>query len=225
MPRILVLQNSQAEGIGELGHMMENDGFELDIVDARKTIPVNMYDALIILGGSNSANDKKSYLLAEESAILKHADASKPVLGICLGAQLAAKALGSRVYRGAKKEVGFYDDLVAVSKDHLFSGLENFCAFHWHNDTFDLPNKAICLVKSNDYDNQAFRYKTIVGLQFHLEVDKNMIKKWLTESADYVNNLDHLNADDIMQQIDTRIMDVHSNLKKFYANFKSEFSI
>ncbi len=225
MSDILVLQNSQLEGIGTLGRMMEHDGFELDVIDAKRTIPDRMYGVLVVLGGPQSANDKKPYLRKEEDAILRHAGAGIPVLGICLGAQLAAKALGGIVYEGEKKEVGFYDDLTSVSDEKFFSGLENFCAFHWHNDTFDLPSGAVRLVESNDYKNQAFRHGTVVGLQFHLEADTDMMKKWLTEYADYVNSSAHLDADRIMRQVDARINEVGSNLAKFYANFKSEFSI
>ncbi len=225
MSHILVLQNSKVEGIGNLGRMMKEDGFELDIMDATRTVPDETYDALVVLGGPQSANEKEQYLRREERAILRHADANVPVLGICLGAQLAARALGSTVYTGEKKEVGFYDDLLSVSDRKLFSGMENFCAFHWHNDTFDLPHGAVRLVESNEYKNQAFQHGTVVGLQFHLEADSEMIKKWLAESADYVNSSDYLDADSIARQIDERMGEVALNLAKFYANFKSEFSI
>ena len=225
MSHILVLQNSQAEGIGSLGRMMKEDGFELYITDAKRTIPDRTYDALVVLGGPQSANDKEQYLRSEEDAILRHADAGLPVIGICLGAQLAAKALGSAVYAGGKKEVGFYDDLVSVSDEKLFSGLGNFCAFHWHNDTFDLPKGAVRLVESREYKNQAFRHGTVVGLQFHLEADSEMVKKWLAESASYVNSSSHLDIDYIAQQVDERMGEVALNLARFYANFKSEFSL
>ena len=129
MSHILVLQNSQAEGIGSLDRMMKEDGFDLDIIDAKRTVPDKTYDALVVLGGPQSANDKEQYLRSEEDAILRHADAGVPVIGICLGAQLAARALGSTVYAGGKKEVGFYDDLVSVSDENCFQDLEIFVRF------------------------------------------------------------------------------------------------
>ena len=104
--------------------------------NAKRTVPDRTYDALVVLGGPQSANDKEQYLRSEEDAIL-HADAGLPVIGICLGASWQLKHWDLQCTLEEKKRWDF-TILVSVSDEKLFSGLGNFCAFHWHNDTFDL---------------------------------------------------------------------------------------
>ncbi len=108
----------------------------------------------------------------------------------------------------------------------LFSGFENpFTVFHWHGDTFDLPQGAKRLVHSNDYQNQAFQYESAVGLQFHMEVDEPMVNLWLDNTVEYLEKIPYIDADKIRQDIAQNITTVNENLKKFYNNFKSTFQL
>jgi GMP synthase (glutamine-hydrolysing) len=117
--------------------------------------------------------------------IRQAAEASLPVLGICLGSQLIAGALGARVYPGSQKEIGWYPVEVVERGDPIAQGLSpNFPALHWHGDTFDLPAGAVRLFRSQLYENQGFRFaRNIYALQFHFEINAAMIEDWLTDKG------------------------------------------
>ena len=125
--------------------------------------------------------------LADEVRWLRQAvEADLPVLGVCLGAQLLAKALGSRVFANRVKEIGWYEVelLPEAADDPLFCDVASpATVFHWHGDTFDLPRGAVQLARSSQCENQAFRFgPSAYGLQFHLEMTAEMIDDWLCEA-------------------------------------------
>ena len=128
-----------------------------------------------------------------------------PLLGICLGSQLLAKAFGAKVYPGPIKEIGWYPLAltVAAAEDRLFAGCgPKFTVFQWHGDTFDLP-RAVHLAQSPLYRNQAFRIgPSAYGLQFHIEMTSEMIEDWLTESGNCgeLASLDYIDAELIRQK-------------------------
>ena len=228
MSDALIIQNTRIEGSGILGSLLKSDGFSIQQVFAKQEpIPQNEASLLVILGGPESANDDLSYLRKEEQLIRNFVSKEIPVLGICLGSQLIAKSFGAKVYSGPKKEIGFYHDLVADNTNSkLFSGFENpFTVFHWHADTFDLPKGAIRLVHSNDYSNQAFQLGTAVGIQFHLEVDENMINLWLDKTQEKLEKIPYIKPAKIRQEIDANISTVKKNMDTFYKNFKSTFDL
>jgi len=136
---------------------------------------------LIIMGGSASVYDTqiKSWLTPEKQFIQKAIDAGKAVLGICLGAQLLAHTLGARVYPAPLKEIGWYS--IRFNREELknFSFLpEQINTFHWHGDTFDLPQGSIRFASSELTPNQGFLMgEKILALQFHLEMNLNGIRK------------------------------------------------
>jgi GMP synthase-like glutamine amidotransferase len=122
--------------------------------------------------------------LREEDLFIKEAiQRGKFVLGICLGAQLIAKALGAKVFKASLKEIGWYDIYLTMigSKDPLFSNLpKTFPVFQWHGDTFEIPKGGKLIATSTSVPHQAFRYgDNAYGLQFHLEVTEKMIKEWM----------------------------------------------
>jgi len=129
-----------------------------------------------------SANDRLPGLADELRLIERALDRGTPVLGICLGSQLIAKALGARVYRNAELEIGW--DAVHLTEagraDPLFRGIESPATFfHWHGETFDLPDGAVSLAHSAKTRHQAYRFgSNVYGLQFHPEVDAAMIADW-----------------------------------------------
>jgi GMP synthase-like glutamine amidotransferase len=148
----------------------------------------------------------------------------QPVLGICLGSQLIAKTFGAEVYKGPIKEIGFYHDLKFSNNSKLFDGFSNpFSVFHWHGDTFDLPEGAARLALSENYQNQAFQYKSAIGLQFHLEVNEQMVNLWLDKTEEKLHEISYLDPQKIRLDLDEHISTVKSNMKIFYNNFKSEF--
>ena len=151
-----------------------------------------------------------------------------PVLGICLGSQLIAKAFGARVYQGKRKEIGFYHDIEFdnTAKSRLFQGMKSpATVFHWHGDTFDLPDNATRLAHSKDYQNQAIKVGSAVGVQFHLEVDEYTIQSWLDKSKEDLSSVPYINPEEISKSIPKNIDTVQNSMRIFYQNFKSEFKI
>jgi len=142
---------------------------------------------LILMGGPMSANDDLPWVPHELAAIREAANRGIPVLGVCLGAQLIARALGARVYPNAEKEIGWsplhFTEAAALDPlFHGFSGPET--VFQWHAETFDLPPAAEHLAFSSACRHQAFRVgANVYGLQFHLEVTPEMVADWLRQDA------------------------------------------
>src|SRR2546426_2155157 len=189
MPRLLVLQHIGCEPLGLIEPALKERGMEYRYVRlfAGEAIPKDLsgWDGLIALGGPMSANDgERLGFIADELRLLtKVLEAGMPALGICLGAQLIAKAAGAEVTAGEEKEIGWYPLTLTEEgkKDRLLAGLpDTFPVFQWHGETFDVPRGAVRLAGSERYSNQAFRLgEQVYGLQFHLETTAPMIIEWL----------------------------------------------
>lgn len=229
MTDILVLQNAKYEGLSGLGKLLEEDGFRTKIILTKKEkIPKHDCSAVIILGAPESANDDLTYLKEEMSLIRESVEKETPLLGICLGSQLIAKAFGAKVYQGAKKEIGIYHDIEFdnQSKSSLFSGIKSpATVFHWHGDTFDLPQNAVRLAHSKDYQNQALQIGSAVGVQFHLEVDEDTIRLWLEKAKEELSQVPYIDPDEIIRKIPIHIQEIQNNMKVFYRNFKAAYNL
>lgn len=173
------LQHEDFEGVGCISDWASDRGHQLTYTEFFKgdDLPDIQYpDFLIIMGGSMSVNDEKEYswLRKEKEFIREVIDAGKPVLGICLGAQLISCALGKQVYKNSSKEIGWWPvRLTEAGRSQAFfdSLPQEFNIFQWHGDTFDLPEGAVLLAESPGCRNQAFIYGgRTLALQFHLEV-------------------------------------------------------
>lgn len=227
MSDVLLVQNTRIEGSGYLGDLLQKDGFKITSVNAKhEKLPDKNFSLVVILGAPESANDDLPYLQLEQQLIKKSVENNIPVLGICLGSQLIAKTFGAKVYSGPRKEIGFYNDLKISDNSQFFSGFQNpFTVFHWHGDTFDLPNNAVRLASSEHYPNQAFRYKSAVGLQFHLEVNEDMVNLWLDNTEKKLQKISYIDPQKIRSEINENISIVKSNMKNFYNNFKFSFNL
>jgi GMP synthase-like glutamine amidotransferase len=145
------------------------------------------FDLLIVLGGPMSVNDEDLFpwLRAEKNLIARAIAFDKAVLGICLGAQLIANALGARVYPGPHKEIGWHPVYGAQAEPRPFAFPGEFLAFHWHGETFDIPPEAVGLARSDAYRHQAFRFgRNVLGLQFHLETTPASADAMITRCRD-----------------------------------------
>ena len=186
--RIHYLQHVSFEGLVNIEEWAKVKGHELSVtklyLDAAFPIP-DSFDWLIIMGGPMSVYDEKEYkwLVAEKYFIKQAIAAGKTVIGICLGSQLLAEALGAKVYANDQKEIGWFpiEFTTDTSLHPLFSNFKNhLTVFHWHGDTFDLPSNAIHLSYSEACQNQAFLYhENVLGLQFHLEMSEISLKKMI----------------------------------------------
>jgi len=213
MRRLLVFQHVPYEILGNLDPLLRDARFRIRYInfgrepDAQPD--VSKYNGLIVLGGPMNCDeaDRYPHLTTEIAAIQQAIRAGMPVLGICLGAQLIARALGGRVRKNPVKEIGWYElnPTEEGYKDPLcgkFAGSQQI--FQWHGDTFDLPHGAVHLATSPDCANQAFRFQhNVYGFQFHLEVDEPMILRWLStpsmaHAAEQAGGSDHV--DDIKRQ-------------------------
>ncbi|MEM6811560.1 MAG: type 1 glutamine amidotransferase [Pseudomonadota bacterium] len=144
----------------------------------------NDFDALVVMGGPIGVYDHEKYSwLEEEQDFIKNTIAlDKPVLGICLGAQLIASALGAKVYKGTK-EIGWFPVQKKNSGDFFNNFPDQQTVFHWHGDTFDLPENATLMASNDVTQNQVFEYKNVVGLQFHFEMAEENVEDILHNAA------------------------------------------
>lgn len=177
------------EDLGTFQPVLESRGFDVRLLDAAVDDLDSLRDAdlAIVLGGPVSANAGSSYpmLAVELDALQLRLRRDAPTLGICLGAQLIAQALGARVYSGESKEIGWGTiDLTPAGIDSPLHKLKAVPVLHWHGDTFDIPDGATRLASTDNYPNQAFAWgRRALALQFHAEVPPSRIEHWLLGHA------------------------------------------
>jgi|CZKN01.1.fsa_nt_gi GMP synthase-like glutamine amidotransferase len=187
--RVLAFRHVPFEHLGRIEPELVRRGIGIDYADlyqpgAAEPDPAR-YDGLIFMGGAMSVNDGLPHLEREARWIAQAVEAGRPVLGVCLGAQLIAKALGASVYRNPVKEIGWFEiELTGEgAADPLFAGVgPRETVFQWHGETFDLPPGARWLASSTACCHQAFRIgSSAYALQFHLEVTPEMIADWCSQ--------------------------------------------
>ncbi len=183
-------QHVPFEGLGSIELWMKSKSAQISATKFYEDayLPkVHEIDWLIVMGGPMSANDEQTYpwLQAEKKFIADAIANSKIVLGVCLGAQLIASALGAKVYPNPNREIGWFPIELLVQKENTI--LKNIFpsnkeVFHWHGETFDLPAHAVHLARSEGCDNQAFCIgERVFGLQFHLEVTPTTVKSLIEQ--------------------------------------------
>ncbi|MEW6775454.1 MAG: type 1 glutamine amidotransferase [Bdellovibrionota bacterium] len=186
---VYVFQHVEHEGLGLIENALTRAGKEIRFFRgfAGEAIPASTKGAcgIIVMGGPMNADETRRYpFLGAERKLLEAAlKEDVPVLGVCLGSQMLARALGARVYRAKRPEIGLFRvdwTDAARGSDPLFRHYPAWTeVFQWHGDTFDLPQGAVHLARSEVCENQAFRYGKAWGLQFHLEITPAMVLDWL----------------------------------------------
>ena len=189
-PKILVFQHVAYEPLGTLDPLLKEAGFRIRYVNfgrnPNQRPSLDKYAALIVLGGPMNSHQIDTYpnLTTEMDVIREAVESDMSVLGICLGAQLLAKALGGHVARNSDREIGWYD--VELTEHGAIDPVLSAFAptqrvFQWHEDGIELPDDAVHLASSPASPVQAFRYgEHAYGFQFHLEVDGSLVERWLT---------------------------------------------
>lgn len=187
---VAVVQHLAFEDLGSFAAVLEDLGMSVRYRQAgvdELGSSVSTADLLIVLGGPIGVYEEQAYpfLVDEVAALGQRLRAGRPTLGICLGAQLIAKALGARVHPGEHKEIGFSE--LTFTSDGLKSPLKHLAGspvLHWHGDTFELPEGAKRLASTSAYPNQAFSVgSNVLGLQFHPESEAARFERWLIGHA------------------------------------------
>ena len=237
-PKILVFQHVPYEPLGTLDPLLKSAGFRIRYVnfgrepDSRPSLEA--YEALIILGGPMNSDQIDSHpnLITEVELIREAVDRNLSVLGICLGAQLLAKALGGSVNRNASREIGWHDvDVTAAgATDPVLSGFRSRqLVFQWHEDGIELPPGTVHLAASDASRVQAFRHgEHVYGFQFHLEVNESLIERWLTVPANQAILADEAGRVDpelIRQQTSDWIEDLEALSKDTFSKWIERFEI
>lgn len=189
--RVHWLQHAEHEGLGSIGPWLARQGHRVTgtrLHRGEALPPAGAVDWLIVMGGPMNIyqHERHPWLVAEKSFINDVCVKNKKILGVCLGAQLLADVLGARITKNAWTEIGWFD--IILTKEGCKSSLlqdfpATFEAFHWHGDTFSLPEGTLNLMKSDACVNQAFASGPWVGLQFHLEVRAQDARRWLALEA------------------------------------------
>ncbi len=226
--KVLVIQHVACEGPGSIDVAFHRAGVQLEIVHLwqRQKIPktLHKYEGLVILGGPMNVYEESQYpfLRDEDDLVSEAITKGIPTLGICLGAQLIAKACGARITSGARKEIGWYEVCLTPDgrKDEIFSCFPpKFKAFQWHGDTFEIPRGAHHLASSDLFPRQAFRYDNAFALQFHLEVDERMIQTWLQDYSSELASLPYINRDQVLQETYANITELRQHAGTFNTQF------
>jgi GMP synthase-like glutamine amidotransferase len=229
---ILIVKHVGVEGPGSIGtHLRQRDiSYRILNLEANEPFPkLDNLTHVILLGGPMNVYEEERYpFLAQEDLFIKEAiQRGKRILGICLGAQLIAKALGAKVRRAPVKEIGWYELSLTEEgeKDSIFSRLpKTFSAFQWHGDTFDLPKAAKLIATSDPVPNQAFRYgENAYGLQFHLEVTEEMIEDWMKEYEEEfeAEDLPRFSKEEILKDTEMKWVDYSDLGRILMARFLS----
>ncbi len=196
------LQHVPFEGLGSIGPWLRAGGHETSctrLFEAALFPEVSEVDLLIIMGGPMSVHDEKQYpwLVPEKQFIRQAIEQGASVLGICLGAQLIANAMGARVYQNPEKEIGWFPVQGRPSMDGaVFRLPSSVTAFHWHGETFDLPPGAVHLAESEACKHQAFQLgASVVGLQFHLEATPDSARALVANCREELREARHVQSE------------------------------
>ena len=216
--RVLVIMHVESEGPGVFGELLQAAGAEVRIARLHlgDALPdPREFDAALSMGGPMNVYEEQRYpFLRDETRFLQAAFARDlPVLGICLGAQLIAKAAGGSVTKNHVDEVGWSTVTLTGEglADPLFRGLPaTLPVFQWHGDTFAIPSGGALLATGADCRNQALRFGRSYGLQFHLEADRGLLASWFAGVPA---------EREILRRCDELAPEVGSHVRTLFTNF------
>jgi len=225
--KTLIIKNIQSEGPGLLEDYLKEAKIDYQIVElwqGQECPPLERFTAVVILGGPMGVYEEEKYPhLVVEDKIIKEIVAKKiSYLGICLGAQLLAKAVGGKVTKNPAKEIGHYQIKLteAGKKDKLFQGFEEVIpVFQWHEDTFSIPDGAIKLAQSDLCANQAFRFgENAYALQFHLETTREMVEDWIKGSYQELAS-ENINPENLIDEFESKADKYRELAYLMFSNF------
>lgn len=224
----VAIQHGPFEHLGNLELILKQQQFDVRYIYAwQEPIPASIStDLLIVLGGTMGVYEAGTYpFLSAELNLLKHRLAEDlPTLGICLGAQLMAKALGAEVYRGPQQEIGWAPiTLTNAGKNSCLNAFSSIPVFHWHGDTFDLPTGVQLLASSALYQQQAFKAgQKGLALQFHPEVTAEQLREWL---KDDVSENSHIDIAKIREETNSSIAALQTQAAQCWQTWLKEINL
>lgn len=224
--RAVCLQHVPFEGPGVLAHLLESQGIELtSYLVPQKGLPSHHGDLLIIMGGPMSANDSEEWIEQETRFIKQAIQDRTAVIGICLGSQLMAKALGAEIRPGRALEIGMTSITVTTEgkQDPIFRKFPpELSVFEWHGEIFDLPSGAVALARSALAPVQAFRYgSSAYGLLFHLEMEQTGIQMICRECPRDVTQAG-LTPSSILEHATSHLPQLHTWAKQLLDHLLSQ---
>jgi GMP synthase-like glutamine amidotransferase len=227
------LQHVPFEGLGSIEQWAVAHGHQLSVTRlyAADHLPaLERFDMLIILGGPMSVHDEYEHvwLKAEKWFVKQVIEAGKPVLGICLGAQLIAEVLGGMVTQGKEKEIGWFP--ITLSPEFAASKMgqrfpESMNVFHWHSETFTIPEGALRIAASEVCANQGFIYnERVVGLQFHLETTRISAESIISNSAHELVEAPFIQSEEEMLADEMRFGEINRLMQSFLEYLEEQFA-
>lgn len=228
MKPLHIFRHFPTEGPGYLAHFLDqrNIPYELICIDAGEDIPPRMDDTsgLVFMGGPMSVNDDLPWIKKELDLIRRAAEAGLPLLGHCLGGQLISKALGGSITVNPVKEIGWHPVQRIkneAARDWLGELPEHFEVFHWHGETFTLPEDAAPILTSRYCVQQGFVDGNILALQCHIEMTAEMVGVWASAGGkELVADTQSVQSvAEMMQDLPARIDALHKVAEVFYTRW------
>jgi len=226
---VKIFRHVDCEGPGYLLTVLERNKIPYQIVkvDEDENIPTSLENALalVFMGGGMSVNDELPWIDQECDLIHEAKSLGIPVLGHCLGAQLMAKALGAKIYENRAKEIGWFD-VFSTTDSAYFAGIdlpEEF--FHWHGETFTLPEGATNILSSEHCENQCFIIGNMIGFQCHIEMTEALVQEWVQRfSEQLASNISTVQTPEvILQDLSERVRVLNNAADKIYQYWIDNF--
>ncbi|WP_455376288.1 type 1 glutamine amidotransferase [Kaarinaea lacus] len=228
MKPVAIFRHLKCEGPGYFANFLHKHHLDYSLIriDQDDAIPssIDDFSALVFMGGPMSVNDDLPWIDKELSLIRSAAENKLPVLGHCLGGQLICKALGGKVSANRVREIGWHpvQKLDNPSANKWLSNLpDEFDAFHWHGETFSIPDGATPILKSEFCEHQAFTIDNILALQCHVEMTSEMVMEWAKEYAHELSNPSQSiqSASDMITRIEVKTKALNQTADKLYQQW------
>lgn len=228
MSEILIVRQIAHEGPGYLSNFFKEQGtrYRVLAIDDGETLPTSLDGAsgLVFMGGPMSVNDNLPWIEPALALIRTAFENDIPVLGHCLGGQLMAKALGATVHTNAVPEYGWLPVQIAnneVARDWFGNSEMEFDVFHWHGETFELPEGAIRVLGSKHCRNQAFVFGRSLAMQCHIEITAELVREWVDRADDDMLSptASIQSRDDMLDDLDNKIATLQSSADAVYKRW------